>query len=93
MENIGRAQPALQCCTLHSLERDHTHLWSSIASKVQNKLKTHVFFTFWHKSEQILLISQNNYHTISAKLKKPCLLHIFQGLAQIEAIPYPIASI
>ena len=32
MENIGRAQPALQCCTLHSLERDHTHLLSNIES-------------------------------------------------------------
>ena len=43
MENIGRAQPALQCCTLHSLERDHIHLWSNIESKVQNELKTQVF--------------------------------------------------
>ena len=32
VENTGRAQPALQCCTLHSLERDHTHLWSNIES-------------------------------------------------------------
>ena len=43
MENTGRAQPALQCCTLHSLERDHIHLWSNIESKVQNELKTHGF--------------------------------------------------
>ena len=43
MENTGRAQPALQCCTLHSLERDHTHLWSNIESKVQNELRTHGF--------------------------------------------------
>ena len=93
MENTGRAQPALQCCPLHSLERDHTHLWSNIESKVQNELKTHGFFcTFWHTSAQFLSISRRIYHTLSAKLKKTCVFAIFPWLVQIEAIPYPIAS-
>ena len=47
MENIGRAQPALQCCTLHSLERDHTQLWSNIESKVQNELKAQDLWHIW----------------------------------------------
>ena len=95
MENTGRAQPALQCCPLHSLERDHTHLWSNIESKVQNELKTHGFFfahfgTKVHNScqfpgEFIILYQQNS--------ENPCVFAIFQGLVQIEAIPYPIASI
>ena len=94
MENTGRAQPALQCCTLHSLERDHTHLWSNIESKVQNELRTHGFFAHFgtkvHNScqfpREIIIFYQQNS-------KKPVFLHIFQGLVQIEAIPYPIASI
>ena len=40
MENTG-----VNRCPLHSLERDHTHLWSNIESKVQNELKTHGFFS------------------------------------------------
>ena len=51
------------------------------------------FCTFWHKSAQFLSISRRIYHTLSAKLRKPCVFAIFQGLVQIEAIPYPIASI
>ena len=87
MENTGRAQPALQCCTLHSLERDHTRLWSNIEPKVQNKLTTHVFLHIlaqkctnscqFHR-EFIILYQQNS--------KNPVFLHIFQGLVQIEAI-------
>ena len=80
MENTGRAQPALQCCTLHSLERDHTHLWSNIESKVQNELKTHVFFAHFGTKvrnscqfprEIIILYQQNS--------KNPVFLHILQG--------------
>ena len=94
MENIGCAQPALQCCTLHSLERDHTHLWSNIESKVQNELKTQGFSSHFGTKvynscqfprEIIVLYQQNS--------KNPLFLHIFQGLVQIEAIPHPIASI
>ena len=51
------------------------------------------FNTCWHKSAQFFSISQRNYHSLSAKLRKPCVFAIFQGLVQIEAIPYPIASI
>ena len=88
MENIGCAQPALQCCTLHSLERDHTHLWSNIESKVQNELKTQGFFcTFWHKSVQFLSISQRNYHTLSAKLKKPVVFAYFPGARSNRSNP------
>ena len=87
MENTGRAQPALQCCTLHSLERDHTHLWSNIESKVQNELKTHVFCTFWHKSAQFLSISQRNYHTLSAKLKKTLCFAYFPGARSNRSNP------
>ena len=94
MENTGRAQPALQCCTLHSLERDHTHLWSNIESKVQNELKTQVFLHILAQKctilvnipEQIIILYQQNS-------KNPLFLHIFQGLVQIEAIQHPIASI
>ena len=70
-KNTGRAQPALQC-PLHSLERDHTHLWSNIESKVQNELKTHGFCTFWHKSAQFLSISRRIYHFISKTQKTLC---------------------
>ena len=87
MENIGRAQPALQCCTLHSLERDHIHLWSNIESKVQNELKTHGFLhilaqkckIFCQFPREITILYQQNS-------KNHVFLHIFQGLVQIEAI-------
>ena len=64
--------------------------WVKRSKRVEN---AGFFFTFWHKSAQFLSISQRNYHTLSAKLKNPLFLHIFQGLVQIEAIPHPIASI
>ena len=94
MENIGCAQPALQCCTLHSLERNHIHLWSNIESNVQNKLKTQGFSSHFgtkvynscqYSREIVILYQQNS--------RKPVFLYIFQGLVQIEAIPHPIASI
>ena len=94
MENIGCAQPALQCCTLHSLERNHIHLWSNIESNVQNKLKTQGFslhfgtkvYNSCQYSREIVILYQQNS-------RKPVFLYIFQGLVQIEAIPHPIASI
>ena len=94
MENIGCAQPALQCCTLHSLERNHIHLWSNIESNVQNTLKTQGFSSHFgtkvynscqYSREIVILYQQNS--------RKPVFLYIFQGLVQIEAIPHPIASI
>ena len=45
------------------------------------------------QNAQFLSISRRNYHSLSAKLRKPCVFAIFQGLVQIEAIPYPKASI
>ena len=87
MENTGRAQPALQCCTLRSLERDHTHLWSNIESKAQNELNTQFFLAhFGTKAynscqfprEFIILYQQNS--------KKPVFLHTFQGFVQMETI-------
>ena len=80
-----RAQPALQCCPLHSLERDHTHLWSN--SKVQNELKTHVFFA--HFGTNILV----NFPKFIILYQQNSVFAIFPWLVQIEAIPYPIASI
>ena len=79
MENTGRAQPALQCCTLHSLESDHTHLWSNIESKVQNELKTQGFLHILAQKCTILVNFQRIYHTLSAKLKKPCVFAYFPG--------------
>ena len=72
MENTGRAQPALQCCPLHSLERDHTHLWSNIESKVQNELKKMFFAHFGTKvhnscqfpGEFIILYQQNSENPV-----------------------------
>ena len=94
MENIGRAQPALQCCTLHSLERDHIHLWSNTESKVQNELKTQVFLHILAQKCTILVnFPEKLSYFISKTHKNAVFLYVFEGLVQIEAIPYPIASI
>ena len=93
-ENIGRAQPALQCCTLHSLERDHIHLWSNTESKVQNELKTQVFLHILAQKCTILVNFPEKFsYFISKTHKNAVFLYVFEGLVQIEAIPYPIASI
>ena len=65
----------------------------TLSQKFKTSWKRMVFVTFWNKSAQFLSISRRIYHTSSAKLRKPCVFAIFQGLVQIEAIPYPIASI
>ena len=77
----------------HSLDRDDTHLWSNIESKVQNELKRRIFCTFWYKSAQFLSIPQRNHHTLSAKLKKLSVFAYLPRAVQIEAIPNPVASI
>ena len=79
MENIGRAQPALQCCTLHSLERIIFICGQTLSQKFKTSWKRMVFCTFWHKSVQFLSISQRIYHTLSAKLKKTCVFAYFPG--------------
>ena len=87
MENTGRAQPALQCCTLHSLERDHTHLWSNIESKVQNEVKTQGFLHILAQKCTILVnFPENLPYFISKTQKKTCVFSYFPGLVQIEAI-------
>ena len=88
MENTGRAQHALQCCTLHSL--DVVKHWVKSSKRVENAGFFAHFGTKVHNScqfprEIIILYQQNS--------KNPVFLCIFQGLVQIEAIPYPIVSI
>ena len=50
--------------------------WVKSSKRVENAC---FFCTFWHKSAQFLSISQRNYHTLSAKLKKPCVFAYFPG--------------
>ena len=45
--------------------------------KFKTSWKRMSFCTFWHKSAQFLSISQRNYHTLSAKLKKTLCFCIF----------------
>ena len=77
MENTGRAQPALQCCTLHSLERDHTHLWSNIESKVQNELKAHVFLHILAQKCTILVNFPEKLSYFISKTQKTLCFCIF----------------
>ena len=80
MENTGRAQPALPCCTLHSLERDHTHLWSNIESKVQNELKTQGFLHILAQQCTILVnIPEKCSYFISKIQENPVFLYVFEG--------------
>ena len=88
MENIGRAQPALQCCTLHSLERDHMHLWSNIESKVQNELKTQVFLHILAQKCTILV----NFHkeiiiVYQQNSQKCCIFVCFPGARSNRSNP------
>ena len=79
MENTGRAQPALQCCPLHSLERDHTHLWSNIESKVQNELKTHGFLHILAQKCTILVSFPENLSYFISKTQKTLCFCNFPG--------------
>ena len=88
MENTGRAQHALQCCTLHSL--DVVKHWVKSSKRVENawffaQFGTKVYNSCQFSREIIIVYQQNS--------KNPVFLYIFQGLVQIEAIPYPIVSI
>ena len=77
MENIGRAQPALQCCTLQSLERDHIHLWSNIESKVQNELKTQGFLHILAQTCTILVNFPEKLSYFISKTQKTLCFCIF----------------
>ena len=80
MENTGRAQPALPCCTLHSLERDHTHLWSNIESKVQNELKPQGFLHILaHKCTILVNFPEKLSYFISKTQKTLCFCIFSRG--------------
>ena len=79
-KTLGRAQPALQCCTLHSLERDHTHLWSNIELKVQNELKMQGFLHILAQKCTVLVNFPENFsYFISKAQKKTCVFAYFSG--------------
>ena len=70
----------------------------TLSQKFKTSWKRIVFYTFWRKSAQFLSVSQRIYHTLSAKLKKPCVFAIFPGLVQKKQflaldLEKPIASI
>ena len=87
MENTGRAQPALQCCPLHSLERDHTYLWSNIESKVQNELKTHVFLHILEQKCTILVNFPENLSYFISKTQKTLCFCNFPGARSHRSNP------
>ena len=87
MENIGRAQPALQCCTLHSLERDHIHLWSNTESKVQNELKTQVFLHILAQKCTILVNFPEKLSYFISKTQKCCVFVCFRGARSNRSNP------
>ena len=87
MENTGRAQPALQCCPLHSLERDHIHVWSNIESKVQNKLKTHVFLHILAQKCTILVNFPENLSYFISKTQKTLCFCNFPGARSNRSNP------
>ena len=87
MEKTGRAQPALQCCPLHSLERDHTHLWSNIESKVQNKLKTHGFLHILAQKCTILVSFPENLSYFISKTQKTLCFCNFPGARSNRSNP------
>ena len=87
MENTGRAQPALQCCPLHSLERDHTYLWSNIESKVQNELKTHCFLHILEQKCTILVIFRGKLSYFISKTQKTLCFCNFPGARSNRSNP------
>ena len=77
----------LQCCPLHSLERDHTHLWSNIESKVQNELKMHGFLHILAQKCTILVNFPENLSYFISKTQKTLCFCNFPGARSNRSNP------
>ena len=77
MENSGRAQPAMQCCTLHSLERIIFICGQTLSQKFKTSWKRMVFCTFWHKSVQFFVNFPEKLPYFISKTQKTMCFCIF----------------